>query len=239
METNPIVNWLETYRSYKPGVELFRTYGIEKYPKIFELVSRGNYPGNRELLEHHLKLLAKEIQLIDYVPEKAAPTVSVDYEPVHKEIKTDQAEVPGAAIAAFSNLNKEISESLRKRMQLSQSFHDCSTDYERSLVCDSIDVVNDHLTDLNSKKEYFDINGKMPPEVDDSFKLATTEDGLAIQQNRKHSYKLKVKRAIEEMLLYEEGHRKRRKLHEKQQLYKQLLSEIESIKNARKKIKGE
>ena len=85
---------------------------------------------------------------------------------------------------------------------------------------------------------HFERYGKMPPVEDSSFELATTEEELAIQQNRKQSHKLKLKIAIEDMLLYPEGHPKRKKLAQKQQQYKHILSEIESIENAREEIKG-
>ena len=237
MQGNPIVEWLKSYRPYKKGVELFKIYGIADYPKIWELVSRGNYPGNRDLLEHHLKLLSKKITSTIVTIEPKKSTVVIHKEPPPEVvIEQPKQETPGTGIAAFSNLNKSIRQTLQRRMQLSQSFHDVSTDYERSLICDSIDEVNNLLTELNAKNEYYEREGTMPPEEDTSFQLSDNYDGLTVQLNRKHSHKLKLQRSIEEMMMYDEGHPKRKKLYQKQQLLKDTLAIIQSIKHAKENI---
>ena len=202
-------------------------------------ISKGNYPGNRDLMEHYLKILEKEIAPVASSSSiELAPNVIVHHPPETKEPTKAETTHPGQATAQFSNLNKEITQGLHKRMQLSQSFHDCKTDYERSVVCDAIDAQNALLSQLNHKKEYFERHGEMPIDEETDFELATTDDSLAIQQNRKQSYKAKLLRQINDMLLYEEGHPKRKKLYEKQMKYKEVIAELEMIKNARKEIKS-
>lgn len=237
---NPIKEWLASSRSYKAGIELFRSYGSARYPKIWQQVSKGNFGSNRSYLEHYLKKLSKEVKFpVHQVTPKSIPQTNV----VVMEKKTTDIVNPPAKIKESlpdveSDLNVKIKSQKQRRLQICQSMHDCKSDAERSKVCDQIDEVNKIIADLEQKLSYYKQFNQLPKKEDvDDFQLADNDDALARQQNRTNANKIGVKKKIDHALLYPEGHEKRKKLVQWQNLYQTLVIRLQLIKDERQRIK--
>lgn len=233
---NPIKDWLSGDRLYSTGLTLFRYYGRDEYPDIYNLIAKGNHGPNRGLMEHYLLILSKKGSFSS--PEKhiSSPAIKI-YPSKPANIPNEAPQQQHIGDIAI-DLNKKIASQKRQRLITAQSFQDCENDAERAAVCARLDQVNTILEDLEKSLKYYNEFGSLPSnKKEDSFELGKSYAELALQQNQTVSYKNKVDKKIKHALLFKDGDPKRAKLAEWQELYQTLLIRLQLIKDERQRIR--
>lgn len=214
-------------RLYSVGLALFEQYGAALKPDVWKKLKVGPMGRNRQLLEEELGQL--EVNRAEAVPKLDVQVIPAP-KPKNVEKEGDYE----------YNLLTRKRKLLQERMQYSQSFHDCNSDEERAMVCDSIREVNKDLQEVEGNLAYFKRYKKPPPAPEPkTFVLPDTDEELAAEQQRCRSNILKVEKRIDYLLSLPEKSSKRSKLPEKQDQLRELVIKVELIIQKRKKLKRE
>jgi len=214
-------------RLYSVGLALFEQYGAALKPDVWKKLKVGPMGRNRQLLE-------EELSQLKVSGVEAAPKLDVKVIPA-PALKNAQEE--GDYEYELLTQKRKL---LLERMQHSQSFHNCNSDEERAMVCDSIREVNKELQEVEGNLAYFKRYKKPPPAPEPkTFVLPDTDEDLAAEQQRCRSNILKVEKRIEYLLSLPENSSKRSKLPEKQDQLRELVIKVELIIQKRKKLKRE
>lgn len=220
----------DTERLYSAGLELFRQYGYNQWPSLWERLQLGPLGRNRELLETHLKQLAGSSLDAPVIPPR--PQIII------KQAEPEQKKVPAGVLEY--ELLKKIRHHRQNRARYSQTFHNCSTDEERALVCDAIQAENDIIKAIGGKIAYVKRFGKLPPEQEpEEFILPNNLKELSTVLNRTSSNILKVEKRIEIILTLPDNSRKRADLPAKYDQLRELQTRRELIKDEIKRLKNE
>ena len=228
---NPVEAYLQqpaTHRLYSEGLKLFQAYGLNAYPQAWQKLSAGPFGQNKEELEGILRRIAQ--QPLPEVAPAPPPKVTVHAVPAPQS--------PEEPVNLEYDVLKKLRHHRQRRMQLSQSFHDCETDDDRAHVCDLIQAENDALRQLDGELAYIRRFGKKPPEPEpETIELPNDDEALATMQNRLRSRILKVEKRIEFLVDLPEKDRRRAKIPAQQNKLRDLQTRVDLIVEKRNKLK--
>ena len=240
LEINNYLKKAESERLYSEGLRLFERYGSVKYPNLLQRLKAGYFGSNRSDMEYHLRLLANDPDTVakgDVEVEGKVPVIVVYDAP--KMATPQPKKWTAEADAGFYDLNRKLRKAYQKRAQTSDSFHQCESDYERALVCQSLTEQSKIIKEYEARIEDYRKTGTMQTLDDlkqkDQFILADTYSELLKQQK---VYKDRIRRLnlritmLEGELEKKPNNRKRRELHNKQEKLSEYTHHQSLIKEA-------